>query len=163
MIVVSDTSPLHYLVLIGAIEVLPTLFVEIHVPSKVVEELQQLRTPDLVKRWASALPPWVRVSNPSKTVDVGIRLDPGEIEALALAKEIDAETVLMDDRKGRQAAEKLGLQAIGTLTVLEFAAEQKLLELRASLEALRSTNFYISQDYIDAALEREAARKSRNS
>ena len=46
MIVVSDTSPLNYLVLIGAIDVLPQLFGEVYVPPRVMQELQRSRTPE---------------------------------------------------------------------------------------------------------------------
>jgi predicted nucleic acid-binding protein len=51
------------------------------------------------------------------------------------------------------------LNAVGTLNVLEFAAVRKLLELKPTLEALRRTTFYITDDYIDAALQRDAERQ----
>ncbi len=44
MIVVSDTSPLNYLVLIGAIDVLPKLFGEVYAPPAVIQEFQHPRT-----------------------------------------------------------------------------------------------------------------------
>ena len=159
MIVVSDTSPLNYLVLINAIDVLPTLFTEIYAPTQVIDELKRSRAPDVVKRWAHSLPPWLRVSTPSTTVVTSVRLDAGELEALALAKELRAELILIDERTGRRVAKELGLDAVGTLNVLEFAAERKLLDLKQILDALRSTTFYITDEYINAALERDAARK----
>jgi hypothetical protein len=88
-----------------------------------------------------------------------VPLDPGEVQAIALAKELQAEAILIDERKGRRVANEHGLNAVGTLNVLEFAAERKLLELKPTLEALRRTTFYITDEYIDAALQRDSARR----
>jgi predicted nucleic acid-binding protein len=96
VIVVSDTSPLNYLVLINAIDVLPKLFHELHIPPAIVDELQRSRAPESVKSWARSLPAWLRVGIPSTTVLTSVRLDPGEAQAIALAKELHAE--LASDR-----------------------------------------------------------------
>ncbi len=158
MIVVSDTSPLNYLVLIDAIEILPKLFLEVHAPTKVMEELDRPQAPDVVRRWAQAPPEWLRISTPLTKLATSIRLDPGESQAIALAEELRAKAILIDERKGRRVAEQFGLDAIGTLTVLEFAAERKLLDLGPTLHALRQTTFYITDEYINAALARDASR-----
>ncbi len=159
MIVVSDTSPLNYLILIGSVDVLPKLFQEVHVPAKIVEELQRSRAPLTVREWAASPPPWLRVTNPKTALDASIRLDPGEAQAIALAKELQADVVLIDERKGRSVAKVLGLATVGTLTVLEMAAELGLLELGAAVHALRQTTFHIADEHIQAALVRDAARK----
>ncbi len=161
MIVVSDTSPLNYLILIDAIELLPELFKEIHAPAFVVEELQALEAPELVKRWAALPPPWLKITTPTLTITASVRLDLGELQAIALAKELGAATLLIDERKGRRIAKQYGLRAVGTLAVLELAAAQNLIDIRRALESLRQTTFYISDDYIDAALKRDAARRSQ--
>jgi predicted nucleic acid-binding protein len=159
VIVVSDTSPLNYLVIIGAIDVLPKLFGEIHLPTQVLVELTRSKAPVHVKQWASSPPQWLRVSTPSITIPSLDRLGLGEAQAIALATELNANIILIDERKGRRIAAALGFDAVGTLTVLEFAAERKLLDLAAVLKTLRATTFYITDSYIDAALERDAARK----
>ncbi|MEX0642189.1 MAG: hypothetical protein WD468_05785 [Pirellulales bacterium] len=159
MIVVSDTSPLNYLILIHAIDVLPRLFSDIYVPTKVMEELKRAGTPGLVKSWAASPPPWLNVATPLVAIMTSIQLDPGELQAIALAKELHAETILIDERKGRRVASEHGLNAVGTLNVLEFAAERKLVELKSTLQALRQTTFYITDEYIEAALQRDAARQ----
>ena len=159
MIVVSDTLPLNYLVLIGAIDVLPKLFGEIHVPTQVMVERTRSRATALVKQWASSPPRWLRVSTPSITIATSDRLDLGEAQAIALATELNADAILIDERKGRRIAAAHGFNAVGTLTVLEFAAERKLLDPTAVLKTLRATTFYITDAYIHAALERDAARK----
>ena len=158
MIVVSDTSPLNYLLITGTIDVLPNLFGELHVPTEVIHELQRSGAPSLVRQWASSPPQWLRVSTPTLAVPISVRLDLGEIQAIALATELNADTILIDDRKGRRVVEEHGFAAVSTLAVLEFAAERGLLELKPTLDALRSTTFYITDEYINAALERDAAR-----
>lgn len=70
-----------------------------------------------------------------------------------------ASLVLIDERKGRRAANEFGVKAIGTLSMLELAAERRLLELDPSLQALRQTTFYISDEYLEAALQRDIARR----
>jgi predicted nucleic acid-binding protein len=161
VIVVSDTSPLNYLILIDSVDVLPNLFQEVHVPAKIVEELQRSRAPISVRAWAATPPPWLRVTDPTTNLEASIRLDPGEAQAIALANELGADLVLIDERKGRRVAKALGLKAIGTLTVLEMAAEFGLIELSAALGALRRTTFHISDEHINAALARDAARRRR--
>ena len=99
MIVVSDTSPLNYLILISAIDILPRLFGEIHVPAEVLNELQRSRAPEVVKRWAQSPPQWLRVSTPATAITASVRLDSGEAHAIALAKELGADAVLIDERK----------------------------------------------------------------
>ena len=81
------------------------------------------------------------------------------MQAIALAKELQADAILIDERKGWRVASEHGLIAVGTLNVLEFAAERKLLDLKPVLEALRRTTFYITDEYINAALQRDAARQ----
>jgi predicted nucleic acid-binding protein len=159
VIVVSDTSPLNYLILIDSVEVLPNLFREVHVPAKIVEELQRSRAPSTVRAWAASPPPWLRVTDPTTMLDESIRLDPGEAQAIALANELGADLILIDERKGRRVAKELGLKTVGTLTVLEMAAELRLLELGAAIDALRRTTFHIADEHINAALARDAARK----
>ena len=58
--VVSDTSPLNYLVLVGAIDLLPRLFSEIIIPPALVGELTQPGTPEVVKNWLKDKPVWLR-------------------------------------------------------------------------------------------------------
>ena len=59
MIVVADASPLHYLVLIDQIAVLPPLYGQVIIPSVVCEELQRPQTPEVVRLWMAHPPPWL--------------------------------------------------------------------------------------------------------
>jgi predicted nucleic acid-binding protein len=69
--------------------------------------------------------------------------------------------VLIDEAMGRRVAQRQGLATLGTITVLELAAEQDLVELTVAFESLQQTTFHVTQDLLDAALERYAARKAR--
>ena len=62
MIVIADTGPLNYLVLIGAVDVLKPLYARVITPRAVIEELQQTGAPDAVPAWIASRPaatvPW---------------------------------------------------------------------------------------------------------
>lgn len=60
MIVISDTSPLNYLILIECIDVLPALYGHVVIPKGVLAELQRDSTPQVVKEWIAAPPKLVR-------------------------------------------------------------------------------------------------------
>jgi predicted nucleic acid-binding protein len=76
-----------------------------------------------------------------------------------LAGELRADLILMDDEDGRMEAERLGMTVVGTLGVLERAAEWGLIDLPAALAHLQATNFYVDDALIEEALARDAARK----
>ncbi len=158
-IVVSDTSPIHYLILCGAVNLLPKLFERVVIPPTVFEELQQPNTPASVREWAADLPPWCSVQSPGK-MDLQLDIDEGELQAICLAKEINAAAVLMDDRAGRIAAARCGLIVIGTLGLLEQAAARGLIALPETLRKLNATNARLDAKLIEAAIKRDAARKS---
>jgi hypothetical protein len=85
--VVSDTSPIHYLVECEAIQILPALFGEVIIPPTVHRELQHAKTPAAVRAWAHQLPAWVKIQAPS-VLDHSINLEEGEKEAICLAAEV---------------------------------------------------------------------------
>jgi predicted nucleic acid-binding protein len=115
MLVVADSSPLHYLVLIDRTTILPTLFGQVVIPSTVVEELQRSRTPALVRDWMSSLPAWLEIRQPRQTPEALLfRLGAGERNVIVLAQEMQATLVLMDDMEGCAAAEHLAFSVLGT-------------------------------------------------
>ena len=66
-------------------------------------------------------------------------LDPGEAEAIALALELSADLILLDERDGRSAAERAGLRVTGVLGVLLRAKNEGQIEMiRPEIEALRT-------------------------
>lgn len=151
MLVVADNSPLQYLVLIGCIEALPTLYGEIVTTPQVIEELRHVDTPSTVRIWANSLPIWLHVDSPAK-IDFRETLDLGEASAISLARDRRADLVLIDERAGTNMARSLGLQAIGTLGILVEAGAEGLIEFDPALDRLhKQTPFYASKALIEAA------------
>lgn len=160
MLVVSDTSPLNYLVLIGHAGVLPLIFSRVLTVPAVIAELSHRGSPEGVRAWAATPPPWLTVRSPA-SVNPSLNLGRGEAEAISLASEMRADAVLIDERKGAQAAANLGLFVTGTLGVLQLADERGLLKLADAIAALRSTTFRASDELLDELLRRSAQRPRR--
>lgn len=155
MIVVSDTTPLHYLILIDEVSLLPRILGEIVIPVTVHRELQAEKTPRTVKEFMADPPSWLTIKALTGRVDNELLdIDPGEREAILLAEELDADGILVDDLAGREMAEKRGLTVIGTLGLLEIAAEVGLLDFVDALERLTNAGFYVSKDLEQFFLKR---------
>lgn len=152
-VVVSDTSPLHYLIECDSIEILPALFHEVLIPPTVHREMQQLRTPARVRAWATALPVWIKVQAPA-VLDDSLKVDQGEREAICLAREVNAVAILIDDRKGRTEALRYGLRVAGTIGLLELAAKRGLVDLPKVMQRLQQTNARLDDELIRAVLFR---------
>jgi predicted nucleic acid-binding protein len=89
-------------------------------------------------------------------------LDAGEREAIALAEELQADQLLLDDADARREAARRSLPFIGTLGVLREAARRDLLDLRAVLVQLQETSFFVDPALIESLLDEEARRKQRS-
>ena len=162
MIVVADASPLRYLILIDYAHVLPALYGRVVVPPAVVAELNQDRTPDPVRNWLAAAPEWLHVQTPIQgREDLRRGLGAGEREAIALAAELSADALLVDDRDARHEADKLGIPVLGTLRVLADAAEHGFGDLAVAFDRLRQTNFRASEHLLQRLLERAAQARKR--
>jgi predicted nucleic acid-binding protein len=157
-VVVSDTGPLHYLILCGVQELLPRLFEQVFIPPTVFRELQHGNTPEAVRNWVQSRPAWLKVQAPV-TLDQSLNVDRGELEAICLAKEIGATIILLDDRVGRVAAIRYGLAVTGTLGVLELAARRGWIDLANIVAKLQQTNARLDPELLRAALARENARR----
>lgn len=145
MIVVADTSPINYMVQIGAIQVLPALYRRVVVPAGVWEELLAARTPIIVKSWLTASHDWLEVRSSSYVAPLNSSLDPGEAQAIQLALDMKAELVLMDDRRGVVEARRLKLTTTGTVGILVAAELAGLLDAETNLKRLLAeTNFKCS-------------------
>ena len=156
--VISDTSPINYLVLIGEIDILPRLFQSVLIPPAVWRELQHPKTPQAVYNWAASLPPWAAIEAPT-TLDATLSLHQGETEAISLALERNIPAVLMDDRQAWLAAEARAIVPIGTVNLLESADQLGLLDFAQAVAKLKATNFRVEQSIIDSALKRAQQRK----
>lgn len=157
-VVVADTTPLNYLVLIEQVEVLHRLFGEVMIPEAVLTELRHPKAPAAVTAWLQNLPHWLRIVKVGQ-VDDTIQLGHGETEAISLAIEKQVSIVLMDERRGRAAAEARGLLPIGTLNILDLADERGLLDGVTSLNDLKQTTFRADEELLDRFASRMMARK----
>lgn len=154
MIVVADTSPLLYLILIEHDDILPALYGRVIAPRAVVSELMHPDAPAVVREWVASPPVWLRVESPRRTITPSLRLGPGETEAIALAESLNADALLMDDRDGRREATSRHLPVLGTLRVVADAAEAKLIDLPDAVGRLRQTTFRASDDLFEWLLSR---------
>jgi predicted nucleic acid-binding protein len=153
MIVVSDTSPINYLVLIRKIELLPELFDEVIIPQAVLGELRKEATPEEVRRWIDSNPRWLKIQN-AEIIDETITLGAGEREAISLAEQLNADLILIDDRKARITAINRGLKVAGTINILESVSKRGLVNLSEAFQKLEQTSFRIAPDLLAEILKR---------
>ncbi len=160
-IVVSDTSPIRALVFVDQLELLPKLFGRVIVPPAVAFELMEpagdfksINVEDY--RFIEVVPP----TGVSEVARLRQTLDRGESEALILAKELQADVILIDELAGRAAAKQLGLHLIGTLGVLLRANKAGLLgTIRPIVTRLiEDLNFFVSQELLDFILQSAGER-----
>jgi predicted nucleic acid-binding protein len=168
MLVIADTSPLNYLILIDAVELLPRLYQRVVLPQAAWDELKHFRAPASVSKWATSLPPWIEIQKAPSSAhsDAALAsLGSGEREAIALAELYRSRTevlLLLDEEAARKQAAARQLAATGTLGVLKSAAEQGWIDLAQAFARLRqTTNFRISQEFLQQLLNEQARRKAR--
>ena len=153
MIIVSDTSPLCYLVLIDLIEVLPELFSRVVIPPKVGDELSAPNAPKVVQEWISQPPANLEVQTLTAQIDPALnQLDLGEQEAITLALQLQADLILLDDLAARRIATELQLEIVGLLGILGSAAEKGRVNFSAAIERLQQTTFRASPRLIQSLL-----------
>jgi len=162
-LIIADTGPINYLVLIGSIDLLPVLFEKVILPSAVQQELTDPDTPPSVRSWIADPPAWLEVHEaPSRQLDQAFveGLDEGETAAIALAISLDADLLLMDERKGVIAARAKGLRVTGTLGVLDLAAERGMVNFTRAVTNLRRTTFRIPETLLDSLIKKHSQQDS---
>ena len=155
MIVVSDTSPINYLLLIDQIDLLPRLFQQIIIPDVVRDEMLDPGAPPVLQQWIAKPPPWLTIQAVPVIDETLNALDPGEQAAITLAQKLPADLLIVDERLGRQIACDRGLSIIGTLGILDDAAAQGLIDLAETIAQLQQTNFRISRRIIQTLLNKQ--------
>jgi predicted nucleic acid-binding protein len=157
MIIVSDTTTVANLFAIGQFHLLPALFETIILPKSVYQELtahngfpneteEQVRIGVLRVRAAT---------NMAEVHHLMLTLDAGEAEAIALAEELHADTLIIDERKGRKIARERGLHTIELLgIVLEAKRYGFVPKVRPLLNDLRlKAGFYFSDSLYRTILD----------
>jgi predicted nucleic acid-binding protein len=158
-VVVSDTSPPHYLVLIDVVEFLPRLFTEILVPPAVIQELSSAGTPAKVRQWVAQPPVWLKIVAPQYAPN-NLGLDLGETQAIWLGEEYDIKSILIDERKGVRVARDRGFRVAGTLALIERFAERGWVDFEDAIARLRLTTFRFNERLIAEMRERVRAKRS---
>ncbi len=156
MNVVSNTSPLTNLAAISRFGLLEQLYGRVFIAEGVWSELNAFGHV-WPGREEVAAATWVSRHTVRNTPLVGALrrdLDQGEAETIALALELEADLVLMDEREGRHAAQRLGLRTVGVVGLLLDGKQQGLLpEVRHAFDALRIVGFYLSEQVYRRGLE----------
>ena len=152
MIVVADASPIVVLVNIKHVDVLPSLFGQVIIPIEVAAELSSHKRSDDVRSIIASPPDWLEIRSPASVEQIpGLHI--GEMAAISLAVELAADRLIIDEAAGRKVAVEKGLKIVGTVGVLEVAAERGLIELGPAFERLKGTDFWLPAGFLDSRLQ----------
>ena len=158
MLVVSNTSPVMNLAVVDLLSLLREQFGEVVVPAGVIEELRlDTDYPGTEKLRQAISEGWLRqetAENQQLILALKRELDNGEAEAIALALQLKAELLLMDERDGRSVAKSMGLNPIGIIGVLVRAKQVGTIQsVREVLARLRNeAGFYIADNLMERIL-----------
>jgi hypothetical protein len=150
MVAVSDTSVVSNLAFIGRLRLLASQFEMVWTPEAVRAELDRIPSVEAKDRIAEAVEAgWLRsrkVLNPRLAAALANDLDTGEAEAIALATEIPADVLLIDEKEGRGFARQAGLRVRGVLGILLRAKTKgELASVKAEIRALRDrAGFFVA-------------------
>ncbi len=140
MTVVSNTSPISNLAAIGQLSLLQQVYGNITIPQAVANEIAKVAT---IYTQAASIPAqsWITVQPVNDVATVqrlkGGKLDAGESEAIALALELNAELLIIDEQLGRAIALTEGLNITGLIGVLLEAKNNRLIErVKPMIDAL---------------------------
>ncbi|MGB7394600.1 MAG: DUF3368 domain-containing protein [Pricia sp.] len=145
-IIIADASCIISLDNIGELYLLRKMFDEITI------------TPEVADEFGEPLPDWIkikRVVDEKKMRLLELELDRGEASAIALALEQVDSLLLIDERKGREIAQRVGLKIMGILGTLIWAKEKGVIgAVKPLLEKLESNDFRISKSLKERILRR---------
>jgi predicted nucleic acid-binding protein len=160
---VSDTSPLIGLAVTEHLEILKHLYGQVLIPEAVYQELIG-SDPELPGAAEARTLEWIvshSVQNAILVRALQGELDDGEAEAIALAVEVQADLVLLDERRARVVAIRLGLKVVGVLGVLIEAKHKALIpHLKPILDDLLTrAGFRVSAQLYERVLQAVGERQ----
>lgn len=157
MIVVCDSTILIGLANIGRLEILREVFSKISIPYEVFHEVVE-KGSDRPRSKDIRDARWIEVTTIKDKTQVDllmISLDKGEAEVLALAKELGADLILVDEGKARKSAVIAGYNVMGLLGLFILAKKLGLLDqIRPLIDELRRKKFRVSDRVVSEALKR---------
>ncbi|PPK86732.1 hypothetical protein CLV84_3668 [Neolewinella xylanilytica] len=152
MIIVSDTSTITNLLQINRLDILKSLYGNIVIPPGVRRELYRIEGQKTIIDKLD----WISTEYPHDQqliAELLEDLDLGESEAIALAIELDAEYLIIDEYKGRAIAEKKGVKIVGLLGILIAAKTCGHIEsIKSLLETIMSNGFRLNSSLVDKVL-----------
>ncbi len=158
MIIISDTSPFCYLILIDCINILPQLYSKVIIPEVVYQELTNQSSPRKVREYLQNKPDWLIIKNHQEKVDLDLdKLDKGERSAIILAEQIKADLIILDEKLARKIAKNRNLKVIGLLGILYDACLAGLIEVEKFKE-LEKTNFFVSRKLLEDIINKVILR-----
>lgn len=155
MIVISDTSPISNLATVGQLDLLQQVYGNVIIPETVYQEIINAGATEPATLAIQNLE-WIKkgsVNNLNLVMSLQAKLDPGEAEAIVLALELKADLLIVDERKGRKEATKLGIKITGTLGVLLKAKKLGLISsIKPILDDLINSGFWVSSEIYQQVL-----------
>jgi uncharacterized protein len=160
VIVVSDTSPITNLAAIGQLDLLQGLYTHIIIPVAVYDEMVNVEKPVPGAVEVQTLS-WIQtqaVADQQQVIAIQEseeNIDMGEAEAIALALELKADLLLMDEHRGRIVATSYGLQVTGLLGVLVQAKQNNLIQIVKPLvdQLIEQADFRVSDELYTTILQ----------
>jgi len=155
--IVCNTGPIISLAIIDNLDILRRIFHEVIVPEAVHNELLQ-GGPDFAGVASYQQSSWIKVQTPSTPVEPLLQtvLDKGEASVIQLARECDADLVLIDERKARKVAREIyGMRVVGSARLLVEAKQLGLINnVKDAITGMRNGGYWIQNDIIDFALRK---------
>ena len=157
-IVISNSSPLINLAIIGRLELIRKFWGEIYIPEAVWQEVvidgKDMAGVDEIKK-----ADWLfveKVQDRNLTMALEQDLDKGEAEAIALAIEKNADIILIDESDAREVTDIYNINKTGVLGILIMAKlRNEISSLKKEIENLREkANFWLKDSLIEEVLEK---------
>lgn len=160
-LVISDSGPIFSLAIIDKLHILNDLFDEIFIPNAVWQEI----TRDKTIKYYSSIKNFFegKIKEIVGFNELTFVMDYGESESVILYKELNADYLLIDDRKARNIAENFGMNCIGTIGILSIAREKGIVgELRPLFQEFLKNKRYYSLGLLNAVLKQHNEEEIEN-
>lgn len=151
-LVIVDSGPIFSLAVINQLKILNFLFGSIKIPFAVWEEITRNKTTDQYQKIHSFFKD--KTQRIAGFNELSFLMDYGESESVILYKELQADFLLIDDKKARKIAENLGVKCIGTIGLLSVAKDKKIIsELRPLFKIFLQNNRFYSTTLLNVILK----------